>query len=147
MVGCGGDDEAATSTTTTTSAATGATGPTSEQTTTTSPDGAADQGSGADAEAAVQAFIDGFAEGDPQKACSLLTEAGARSFEEDAGGTCEAQIQGASPEELEAIGNAKTEVLDASEDEATVKASISGDTPTVLELVLDGDEWKIDAVR
>jgi hypothetical protein len=108
--------------------------------------GGDDGGESGTPEQAAQAFTDAFGAGDADTACAMLTEEGGESFEEYAGGSCEENIEGASEEELAAIGDGTVRLLQESDEEATVEVAIPEDEPTTLGLVKEDEEWKIESV-
>lgn len=92
----------------------------------------------------VEQLTTALASGDAEGACALISANGLEELEADTGGTCEEAFAAQAadlPDDAAANAvEASFEVLEESEDSATVELSRPGDDPETFELVLeDGD--------
>ena len=92
-------------------------------------------------------FFEAFVSGDAA-ACALFTEAALEEIELEAGGSCEDSFgtESASlPDDAaEKIDSASYEVLEETDDTATVEVSLPDGNTETFDLVLEDGAWKIE---
>lgn len=97
-------------------------------------------------EAAVQLYFRAVSEADGKTACGLLTdsllEGDALAGSPAGGEDCVADVDARAPTEPSAL---RTEVLEQSDTAATVKVIVEDNTPLAVQLVREGDSWKIES--
>jgi hypothetical protein len=94
---------------------------------------------------AVKDFAGAVADEDFDKACDYLS-ADIQAQAESAGG-CAAALEGSLAEEdIEGADGVETEVLEESDDTATVEATFEGEEPEELELTTEDGDWKISGL-
>ena len=102
-------------------------------------------GGGGGPDDAVQDFASAIADEDYAKACEYLGE-DVQAQAEAAGG-CEAALEGAlSEEDVSSAEDVETEVLEESDDTATVEATFEGEEPEEVELTKEDGDWKISGL-
>jgi Domain of unknown function (DUF4878) len=107
-------------------------------------------GGDSDPEDTVQTFVDALAQGDGQEACAQLTEGaqqltipGNEGFDPDA--PCEDKVMRFFGASRGRLADATVEVTEESDSVATAEVTTYGEDPVAsLELVKEGDEWRID---
>ena len=96
-----------------------------------------------------EAWFTAFVTGDGETACGLTSEAGLESLEPELDGqSCEDAIEtGAAefpPEVVENIDSATYEVVEETEDTASVEVSSPSGSPETFDLVVEDGEWKMN---
>jgi hypothetical protein len=102
-------------------------------------------GGGGGPDDAVKDFAGAVADEDFDEACDYLS-ADIQAQAESAGG-CAAALEGSLTEEdIEGADGVETELLDESDDTATVEATFEGEEPEELELTKEDGDWKISGL-
>jgi Domain of unknown function (DUF4878) len=103
-------------------------------------------GGGGGPDDAVTDFADAIADGDFEKACSYLSE-DLQSQAEAAGG-CESALETAlsSEEDIADAESLEAEVVEESDDAATVETTSEGEDPETVELTKEDGDWKISGL-
>ncbi len=102
-------------------------------------------GNGGGPDDAVKDFAGAVADEDFDKACDYLS-ADIQAQAESAGG-CAAALEGSLTEEdIEGADGVETEVLEESDDTATVEATFEGEEPEELELTKEDGDWRISGL-
>ena len=95
---------------------------------------------------AVQDFASAIGDEDFEKACDYLAE-DIQAQAADAAGDCAAALEGSlTDEDIEGADSVETEVLDESDDTATVEATFEGEDPEELEVTKEDGDWKISGL-
>lgn len=95
---------------------------------------------------AVKDFASAIGDEDFEKACGYLSEE-IQAQADAAGGGCASALEGSlSAEDIEGADSVETEVLDESDDTATVEATFEGEDPEELEMVKEDGDWKISGL-
>lgn len=91
---------------------------------------------------AVTGFADAVAEGDYDAACNYLS-AEIQAAAEDEGGCSEGLEVALTDEDVSQAESLEAEVIEETDDTATVESSTEGEAPEEVELVKEDGEWKI----
>jgi hypothetical protein len=94
---------------------------------------------------AVQDFASAIGDEDFEKACDYLAED--IQTQAEAAGGCAAALEGSlTDEDIEGADSVETEVLEESDDTATVEATFEGEDPEELEVTKEDGDWKISGL-
>jgi hypothetical protein len=94
---------------------------------------------------AVQDFASAIGDEDFDKACDYLAED--IQAQAEAAGGCAAALEGSlSDEDIEGADSVETEVVEESDDTATVEATFEGEDPEELEVTKEDGDWKISGL-
>ena len=94
---------------------------------------------------AVQDFASAIGDEDFEKACDYLADD--IQAQAEAAGGCAAALEGSlTDEDIEGADSVETEVLEESDDTATVEATFEGEDPEELEVTKEDGDWKISGL-